>query len=71
MANKLSSAWRNRCLIIRMQPLDNELKVDNVDQHDLAEIVKGELQGINGGQELAHTLLRLHASAKELSNTKE
>ncbi|CAF4758962.1 unnamed protein product, partial [Rotaria sp. Silwood1] len=71
MANKLSSAWRNRCLIIRMQPLDNELTVDNVDQHDLAEIVKGELQGINGGQELAHTLLRLHASAKELSNTKE
>ncbi|CAF4622973.1 unnamed protein product [Rotaria socialis] len=71
MANKLSSAWRNRCLIIRMQPLDDELTVHNVDQHDLSEIVKGELQGINGGQELTHTLLRLHASAKELSNTKD
>ena len=71
MANKLSSAWRNRCLIIRMQPLDNELLVDNVEQHDLAEIIKGELQGINGGQELTHTLLRLHASAKQLAFAKE
>ncbi|CAF1192426.1 unnamed protein product, partial [Didymodactylos carnosus] len=71
MANKLSSAWRNRCLIIRMQALDNELIVDNVEQHDLAEIIKGELQGINGGQELTHTLLRVHASAKQLSNEKE
>ncbi|CAF2953951.1 unnamed protein product [Rotaria sp. Silwood2] len=71
MANKLSSAWRNRCLIIRMQALDDELTVDNVEQHDLAEIIKGELQGINGGQELTHTLLRVHASAKQLSNEKE
>ena len=71
MANKLSSAWRNRCLIIRMQPLDNELLVDNVERHDLAEIIKGELQGINGGQELTHTLLRLHASAKQLAFAKE
>ncbi|CAF0790029.1 unnamed protein product [Adineta steineri] len=71
MANKLSSAWRNRCLIIRMQPLDDQLTFDNIHQHDLADIVKGELQGINGGQELAHTLLRTHASAKKLSNEKE
>ncbi|CAF3715926.1 unnamed protein product [Rotaria socialis] len=71
MANKLSSAWKNRCLIIRMQPLDDALAFDNITQHDLADIIKGELQGINGGQELAHTLLRTHASAKKLSNEKE
>ncbi|CAF3063519.1 unnamed protein product, partial [Rotaria sp. Silwood2] len=58
MANRLSSAWRNRCLIIRMQTLDDGLNLDHVEQHDLAEIIKGELQGINGGQELTHTLLR-------------
>ncbi|CAF1638556.1 unnamed protein product, partial [Adineta ricciae] len=71
MANKLSSAWRNRCLIIRMQPLDNQLTFENIHQHDLADVVKGELQGINGGQELAHTLLRTHASARQLSDKKE
>ncbi|CAF4386859.1 unnamed protein product, partial [Didymodactylos carnosus] len=71
MANKLLSAWRNRCLVIRMQPLDNELTIDNVEQHDLAEIIKGELQGINSGQELVHTLLRVHASVKQLSDRKE
>lgn len=71
MANKLSNAWRNRCLILRMQPLDDQLTIDNVRQHDLAEIVKGELQGINAGLELTHTLLRVHASAQQLVKTKD
>ena len=69
-SQKLSNAWRNRCLIVRMQRLDDQLKIDNVEEHDAAELLKGELQGINAGQEFAHTLLRLHASAQQLFHEK-
>ncbi len=50
---KISTALRNRCIVLELEPLDSGLVPQSIATHDVLSIVRRQLEGIPGGEAIA------------------